>query len=219
MPACLYGQPTNPALADSLRLDSLAKRLTRTGELELNKLSNREMDYVLEIKSSLESHVAQSQLDLLQKKLSWLENERQRLRDSIITALPLAKANATKLQLTSMLLQIGDSVSLQYLVTHMDIVFVTEAWHSNTWGQYPLAKMMCQNAKKNMTYYPHIYDELGKKLLKDPINYFYAEMLSSIFSGEEEILYFRLDKLLEQFPENDILGANLQSIKNILKNN
>jgi len=219
LPACLFGQAKNLVSSDSLRLDSLAKQLIRTGELDLNTLSNSEMDKVFEIRRLLESRAAQSRLDLIQEKLSGLEKERQQLRDSIITSLPLAKENATKLRLAGMLIQIGDSVSLQYLVTHLDIVFVAEAWHSNTWGQYPLAKMLCQDAKNNMSYYSHIRDELGEKVLEDPIQYFYAEMLSSIFRGEEEILYINLNKLVQQFSENETLKTNVQTIKNILKNN
>lgn len=218
MPAYLYGQPTT-TVSDSLRIDSLAKHLMRTGELKLDQLSNREMDSVFETRDKLERNATQSQLDRIQENLSRLEKERQMLRDSILTALPLTKDNTAKLRLAGMLIQIGDSVALHYLVTHMTIIFIAEAWHSNTWGQYPLAKMLCQDAKNNRSYYTHIRDELGKTVLEDPVHYFYAEMLSNIFSGESEMLYISLNKLMQKFPENDTLKTNVQTIKNILKNN
>lgn len=152
------------------------------------------------------------------KRLELLETERRQIRDSIIQTLPGVQNFTDKMELVNVLFQIGDSVSLEFLFANLDLVFNAGAWHSNTWGQYPIAGLLSRNARGNLSYYPYIRHEICKGEIIDDNLYFMADMLANIFLEEMEILYISLHKLLQQHPENKMLETNIRNIKNVIEN-
>jgi hypothetical protein len=220
VPLVVSGQ-SNHIKIDSLYIDSLAKILIETGSLEsYGLLSVQEADMLWVQKDKLLKAPKEEKVRKLQSQVDYLEKERCITRDSIIVEITNSNDRNHKLALAKMLLQIGDSTSLQYLFSHIEKVYNSGAWHSNFFGQYPIAQMLYNSAENNMQYYAHILNEIKTKdfdkIHEPPLIYFYTEFLKRVFANREDLLYIYLHLLLQENKSNEILKSNILSIKNTL---
>lgn len=216
-PVALHGQSVNLTLSDSLRFDSLAKHLILTGEFNFNRLSSYETDMVLKTRDFLMHHADDVLSDKYRNQLNDLDRQRQQLRDSVILSFGQVEKKSSKLVLGEVLIRIGDSVSIQFLSAHFHAVFNTNAWHSDTWAQYPLAALMFENSRFKTSWFLPLSANMKEIRLDFENRYFYSEILNRMFIDEEEILLIKLDNLLQQNLENEILEANICYIKSYIK--
>lgn len=225
MPA--FCQSSGGIKLDSLSIDSIAAKWILNDTMSLGDVTLEEDNKIWAARERiLKSRVSKSISDF-SEKTSEVNREKRKLIDSLVKEIQIVptvkgfiwdRPLQYRVTLANLLLQTRDSMAIKYLFEIGEGIFDGDAWHSDFWAQYPVLHMLYRNSQNNLGYYPYIQERLMKSVFEDfpPTPYLYARMLMNIFYGEREILYIKLNKLLQQYPENEVLKTNIETIKSYI---
>lgn len=216
IPVYSFCQKSNFEKMDSLKIDSIALRWINTDTIQFDDYVITEFNKIEFAKNRILNARISKKISYFEEKIVKINKEIGHLRDSMITELQTSGNLEYKFKITDILFEIADSVSTKFLFDNINIAYNSQAWHSDVWEQYPIAKLLYTHSYFNWSFLKYIENRIVDSSIEDPMDYFYASFLKNIFQNNNEFLYIYLHGLIQQHPNNSILLNNIILIKNSL---